>query len=503
MAAEVAGFPADLEHVDEHEFRAMSACRALEFFQASQDLAGEGAAEVTKKDEDKQPGVGGRSQAFPGGELEYRRGVRQRGIVVQGAGWPAHGPARAAAFMIASEHRANPRRHPQRRKERLPGRGVNRAIFFLEKTADSPDVPTPMTLSTIVFLLLGLVLLVGGAEYLVRGAASLAAAAGVSSLVVGLTVVAFGTSSPELAVSVVSAYKGQADLALGNVVGSNIFNVLFILGLSAVIIPLVVAQQLVRLDVPLMIGASVLMFLLALDGIIGRVDGVFLFAGVLAYTVFLIRQSRRESSADVKAEYENEFGNAKQSRGWLKNIGLVLIGLAGLMLGSKWLVDSSVTIARSFGVSELIIGLTIVAAGTSMPEVATSVVAALRGERDIAVGNVVGSNIFNILCVIGLSSIVAPAGISVSPAALRFDMPVMIGVAVACLPVFFSGYRISRVNGAVFLGFYAAYLTYLVFTATRHEALGTYRAALLYYVLPLSAITLIFITWRGLRVKPA
>jgi Ca2+/Na+ antiporter len=180
MAAEVAGFPADLEHVDEHEFRAMSACRALEFFQASQDLAGEGAAEVTKKDEDKQPGVGGRSQAFPGGELEYRRGVRQRGIVVQGAGWPAHGPARAAAFMIASEHRANPRRHPQRRKERLPGRGVNRAIFFLEKTADSPDVPTPMTLSTIVFLLLGLVLLVGGAEYLVRGAASLAAAAGVS-----------------------------------------------------------------------------------------------------------------------------------------------------------------------------------------------------------------------------------------------------------------------------------------------------------------------------------
>ncbi len=360
-----------------------------------------------------------------------------------------------------------------------------------------------MTVSTIVFLILGLILLVGGAEYLVRGASRLASAAGVSSLVVGLTVVAFGTSSPELAVSVASAFKGQADLAMGNVVGSNIFNVLFILGLSAVIIPLVVAQQLVRFDVPVMVGVSVLMFLLGLDGNISRWDGLLLFGGVLAYTVFLIRQSRRESSAEVKAEYEDEFGNGKQPVAWLKNIGLVLVGLAGLVLGSKWLVDSAVTIARAFQVSELIIGLTIVAAGTSMPEVATSVVAALRGERDIAVGNVVGSNIFNILCVIGLSSIVAPAGIAVSPAALHFDIPVMIGVAVACLPVFFSGYRITRMNGAVFLGFYAAYLIYLIFTATQHEALGTYQAALLYYVLPLTAATLFFITWRGFSAKPA
>ena len=360
-----------------------------------------------------------------------------------------------------------------------------------------------MTLSNITFLILGLVLLIGGAEYLVRGAARLASAAGVSSLVVGLTVVAFGTSSPELAVSVVSAFKGQADLAMGNVVGSNIFNVLFILGLSALIIPLVVAQQLVRFDVPLMIGVSFLLLLLGLDGKIGRFDGILLFGGVLAYTVFLIRQSRKESSAEVKAEYEEEFGNAKDGPGWLKNISLVIVGLVGLVIGSKWLVDSAVSIAHAFGVSELIIGLTIVAAGTSMPEVATSVVAALRGERDIAVGNVVGSNIFNILSVIGLSSIVSPSGVAVSPAALRFDIPVMIAVAVACLPVFFAGYRITRLNGAVFLFFYAAYLVYLIFSAMQHKAFGIYQTALFHYALPLAGLALLFCIWKGFRMKSA
>ena len=356
----------------------------------------------------------------------------------------------------------------------------------------------PMTLSTILFLILGLALLIGGAEFLVRGASRLATAVGISPLVVGLTVVAFGTSSPELAVSVMSAYAGQADLALGNVVGSNIFNVLVILGLSAVIVPLVVAQQLVRFDVPVMIGISLLMYALGMDGNIGRLDGLLLFSGVVAYTVFLIRQSRRERSAEVRAEYEAQFGGGDAKGGWMRNTGLLVIGLAGLILGSHWLVESAVTIARVFGVSELVIGLTIVAMGTSMPEVATSVVAALRGERDIAVGNVVGSNIFNILCVLGLSSVVAPAGINVSGAALRFDIPVMIAVALACLPVFLR-YRITRVNGGAFLVYYAAYLVYLILTATRHEALDNYQDALLYFVLPITAITLIFIAYKGLR----
>ncbi len=355
-----------------------------------------------------------------------------------------------------------------------------------------------MTVSTIVFLILGLVLLVGGAEYLVRGAARLATTVGISPLVVGLTVVAFGTSSPELAVSVMSAYKGGADLALGNVVGSNIFNVLVILGLSAVIVPLVVAQQLVRFDVPVMIGVSLLLFGLGMDGNISRWDGLLLASGVVAYTVFLIRQSRKESSEEVKAEYEGEYGG-KDEGGWVRNLGLMVVGFGGLMLGSHWLVESAVTIARAFGVSELIIGLTIVAAGTSMPEVATSVVAALRGERDIAVGNVVGSNIFNILCVLGFGSLVAPAGINVSKAALYFDIPVMIAIALACLPIFLTGYRITRLNGVAFLGYYGAYLGYLVLSATQHDALGTYQTALLYFVLPITGLTLAFISWRGIR----
>jgi cation:H+ antiporter len=357
-----------------------------------------------------------------------------------------------------------------------------------------------MTLSVALFLVLGLIIMIWGADLLVRGASRLATAVGISPLVVGLTVVAFGTSSPELAVSVMSAFKGQADLALGNVVGSNIFNVLLILGISALIVPLIVAQQLVRFDVPVMITISILILLMGMDGQIGRIDGVFLFAGAIAYTAFLIRQSRKESSEEVKAEYDSEFGE-KSPSSLVKNIGLIALGLVGLVLGSKWLVTSAVAIAQAFGVSELVIGLTIVAAGTSMPEVATSIMAAIKGERDIAVGNVVGSNIFNILCVLGLSSLVAPAGITVSEAALRFDIPVMIAVAIACLPIFFTGYRISRFNGAAFFFFYLAYLVYLIFTATNHEALGTLRAAMLYFILPITALTLIVISVRELAMK--
>lgn len=376
---------------------------------------------------------------------------------------------------------------------------ATKAATFTPRIANRSR-PDRMTLTVALFLILGLVSMIWGAEWLVRGASRIATSAGISPLVVGLTVVAFGTSSPELAVSVMSAFKGQADLALGNVVGSNLFNVLFILGISALIVPLVVAQQLVRFDVPVMIGASILVPIMGLDGSIGRLDGAILFAGVVAYTIFLIRQSRKESSAEVKSEYEEEFGQ-KGAATWAKNLFFVLAGLGGLMLGSKWLVSSAVSIAEAFGVSELIIGLTIVAAGTSMPEVATSVVAAIKGERDIAVGNVVGSNIFNILCVLGLSSLVAPAGIEVSHAALRFDIPVMVAVAAACLPVFFIGYRISRFNGAAFLFFYVAYVVYLVFTATNHEALGTLRVAMLYFILPLTVLTLAIVTAREIALK--
>ncbi len=361
-----------------------------------------------------------------------------------------------------------------------------------------------MDIVTIVLFVLGLALLIVGAEGLVRGASRVALGLGISPLVVGLTVVAFGTSAPELAVSIQSALSGPngADVALGNVVGSNIANVLLILGISAAITPLVVQQQLIRLDVPLMIGVSVVVFVMALDGTISRIDGLILFAGIIAYTVFAIRQSRQES-ADVQEEYRAEFdANRPQSIGdWLKNVAFLIGGLALLVVGSRWMVDGAVSFARVFGVSELVIGLTIVAVGTSLPEIATSIVAALRGERDIAVGNVVGSNIFNLLSVLGLTGIVAPDGIRVAPAALNFDMPVMLAVAVACLPIFFTGRLIARWEGWLFLGYYIAYTLYLILAASQHDILPAFSAVMGLFVLPLTAVTLVFLAWRALRAE--
>lgn len=350
---------------------------------------------------------------------------------------------------------------------------------------------------SILFLLAGLVLLVAGAEFLVKGSSRLAAAAGISPLVIGLTIVAFGTSAPEMAVSVGASWSGQADLALGNVVGSNIFNVLFILGLSALVVPLVVSQQLVRLDVPLMIIASFLLLLMGLDGQISRLEGVILFAGILTYTVFLIVQSRKESSAAVKEEYEQEYGaGVSGTAGYVRNGLYIAGGLILLVLGARWLVDSAVSIAQQLGLSELVIGLTIVAMGTSLPELATSVIASIRGERDIAVGNVVGSNLFNILSVLGLSSAVSPAGLAVPDAALVFDIPVMIGVALICLPIFFTGYVITRWNGALFLFYYVAYTAYLVLAAIEHDSLQNFGTAMIWFVIPATAIMLVTLAVR-------
>lgn len=360
-----------------------------------------------------------------------------------------------------------------------------------------------MNITVIVFLVAGLVLLVVGAELLVKGASRLAAMVGISPLIIGLTIVAYGTSAPEMAVSVMSSLKGQADIAVGNVVGSNIFNVLFILGISALITPLIVAQQLVRLDVPIMVGVSGLMLMFALDGQIGRVDGIILFLGGLLYTGFLIYQSRKERNLEVQDEYTREYGKpvrraVKES---LSNIGLIILGLALLVLGSRWLVDSAIAIARAFGLSELIIGLTIVAAGTSLPELATSAIASLRGERDIAVGNVVGSNIFNILSVLGLTAIISPAGINVSNAALRFDIPVMVAVAIACFPIFFTGHLISRREGFMFLAYYLVYTTYLVMDATNHDSLPVFSTILLFVVIPLTILILVSATWKSMKQR--
>ncbi|MCY7312498.1 MAG: calcium/sodium antiporter [Pseudoxanthomonas sp.] len=355
-----------------------------------------------------------------------------------------------------------------------------------------------MTTMTIVLLIAGLVLLVAGAELMVRGASRLALGLGISPLLVGLTVMAYGTSAPELAISVGAALNGQPDIALGNVIGSNIANVLLILGISAIVAPLVVSRQLVWLDVPIMVGVSILVMVLAWDGQLSRGSGVALLAGAVAYTLLQIYMARRElpAGSDPPEKFHTPL--------W-KNLLLLAVGLALLVMGARWLVGSAVTIAQALGVSELVIGLTVVAVGTSLPELATSVVAAMRGERDIAVGNIVGSNLFNLLMVLGAAVALSPGGMAVSAAAVNFDFPVMTAVAVACLPIFFTGHCIQRWEGALFLGYYVAYTTYLLLNAAGHEALPAFSQAMMLFVVPLTVITLLVVTvrtWRS-RSTPA
>jgi cation:H+ antiporter len=358
-------------------------------------------------------------------------------------------------------------------------------------------------MTTALLLAGGLGALIAGGELLVRGSSRLAAQVGMSPVIIGLTVVAFGTSAPELAVGIQAAFEGRADLVVGNVVGSNIYNVLLVLGLSALVAPLIVQQQLVRLDVPLMILASAIFLLLALDGAITPLEGLALLMLLVVYLMVVLRLSRRESAA-VISEYEREFGPrpARGRRDWLGNGALIAFGLLLLVLGADWLVEGAVGVAVSLGLSELVIGLTVVAIGTSLPELVTSIVASLRGERDLAVGNIVGSNIFNLLSVLALTALVAPAGVAVPAAALALDIPVMLAVTIACLPIFFTGHLIARWEGALFLVYGLGYTTYLVLDATRHEALTTFGSALL-LIVPLTVITLLVLAVRQLRRRPA
>lgn len=345
-----------------------------------------------------------------------------------------------------------------------------------------------------VFLfVVGLTALVVGADVLVRGASKLALSIGISPLVVGLTIVALGTSAPEMAVSTGAVLKGQTDIAVGNVVGSNIFNILVVLGLSALITPLVVHLQIIRQELPIMVGAVVLLLVMGWDGQIAWYEAALFLVLTVLYTVFLIVQSRRETAA--AAQYSEEIQAAEPGAWDAKlpvQMGLIAAGLVLMVFGSDWLVSSAVFFARSFGVSELVIALTIVAAGTSMPEVATSVVAAIKGRRDIAVGNVVGSCIFNVLGCIGLSGVVAgTTGLVLAPSVMAFDMWVMLAVSVACLPVFLSGREIARWEGGVFLGYYVAYLTYLILVAQQHAALRLMEQVMMGVVVPLTVVALV------------
>ncbi len=347
---------------------------------------------------------------------------------------------------------------------------------------------------TIILFIAGLTLLIVGAELLVRGASGIALNLRISPLVVGLTVVAFGTSAPELAVGIESSLTGNEGITFGTVVGSNIFNILFILGISAMILPLAVSKKLLRMDVPFMIALSVLLLGLSMNGILSRIEGIFLTAGLIIYTSFLIIQSRKNSEPDPIG-----LGDIPvKQKGWILNMVMAVGGFVLLIAGSNWFLDGAVEIARSLGLSEAIIGLTIVAAGTSMPEVVTSIMAAIRGEREIAVGNVVGSNIFNILGVLGISAIFASGGLDVSQSMIGFDIPVMIAVALACLPIFFTGGVISRGEGVLFLGYYVAFTLYLILAATQHDALPLFSTVMMWFVIPLTVVVLGIVVWQQL-----
>ncbi len=355
--------------------------------------------------------------------------------------------------------------------------------------------------NTILLFIAGLVILILGAELLVRGASRLAAAFGVSPLVIGLTIVAIGTASPEIAVSIQAAANGQGDLTLGNVLGSNIFNILFILGVTSIVAPIVIAEQLIRKDAPLLLGISLLAFVLAFDGNLGAFDGIILLLLVAMYVFFALKQSRSESEA-VQKEYAEEY-KQKESRtpkSIIINSAFILAGLGLLILGSNLLVDSAVRIAKALGVSELVIGLTIVAIGTSLPEVATSVIAALKGESDIAVGNAVGSNIFNLLGVLGIGALVSPNGIFVDPQVLQFDLPVMVFVALVTLPVFYIDSRISRIEGGLLFSYYVVYVAYIIMRAGGSASLTSMQLFITFFV-PTTFIAIVIAAMRSLKTK--
>ena len=351
-----------------------------------------------------------------------------------------------------------------------------------------------MLLLDIALVVGGLVLLVAGGEALVRGASTLAERVGISPLVVGLVVVSAATSAPELAVTVGAVLRGEPDLALGNVVGSNIVNILLILGISALVLPLLIKRQIVRFDLPVMVGMSVLLVIVSLDGQIGLLDGVLLLGGLIVHAVMSILIGRREVAAGVEGA-----GTApipvpgKPVPLWLALI-LLVVGIGLLVLGAQLLVDGAVSIATGLGVSSLVVGLTVVAIGTSLPELATSIIAVRRGERDMAVGNIVGSNIFNIGMVLGLPAIIFGEGIPVPAAAIALDLPLMVAAAIALLPIAFTGFVIARWEGGLFVALYVSYTAYLVLAATQHNALEGFTDVMLWFVLPLIALTLIVFT---------
>lgn len=339
----------------------------------------------------------------------------------------------------------------------------------------------------IIWFIAGLVALVGGAEILVRSVTRLATLLGISKLIIGLTVVAFGTSAPELAISIQAGINGETDIMLGNIIGSNISNTLLILGIAALIIPIKVNISIIKSDAPIMIGATLLVFMFALNGFISFWECLTLSILLLLYLLFLARQGSPDLATPTK-QPKNKVSTI---------LVYVLICVAGFVLlvsGARWMIDSAIIFAESFGVSELVIGLTIVAIGTSLPEIVVVLVAALKKERDIAVGSIIGSNILNLLAVLGVSGLFIPGAIPVQPVLIQFDLIVLIAASLLCIPIFYTGFRIARWEGGLFLFFYLAYLFYLYLSNTGHVWLEEFTYYMIYYILPVAGLSLLIVT---------
>ena len=348
------------------------------------------------------------------------------------------------------------------------------------------------SLPSSVEIILGILLLFGGGELFVAGSVALSLLLGIPQLVIGLTVVSLGTSTPELFVSLLSTLQGDADLAVSNIVGSNIFNILVVLGASAAIVPLRVRSRLVRRDVPLLLGISMAVWGMASGGRLTWQAGVALLFGMVANLVWEIRTASEDSEDDE----DNEEERATPLVAGLK----LAAGLALLVLGSQLLVKGATTAAVALGVSQTVIGLTIVAAGTSMPELVTSVVAAYRGKADLAIGNVVGSNLLNQVVILGLCAVVSGGkGLAVDPVMVSRDLPIMVATTLACLPIFWTNGVINRLEGWLLLGLYGLYLAEQVLVATSGgEVVNSFRFVLLVAVLP---VLLVFLVWQVLRWK--
>lgn len=312
--------------------------------------------------------------------------------------------------------------------------------------------------STIVFLLIGFVILFVGAEGLVRGSSRLAVRFGVAPLIVGLTVVAFGTSSPEIVVSINASLKGLGSLTAGNVIGANMCNIGLILGLAALIRPLAVHAQVVKLEIPILITVTLLMIATLADGVVSQLEGLFLFLGLFVYIFYSVVQAKRGQNKEVEEQFENEL--AKPEGGLWKDILFVVAGVGLLIFGGDLLLDQAVKMAKTLGVSEAVIGLTVVAIGTTLPELATTVVAAMKKEGDIAVGNAIGSSIFNILGVLGSGAMIRPLEVSGIDGSDKLILLIMVIIA---FPLMRSDYALKRGEGAVFLMSYFSYLCYTVF----------------------------------------